>query len=135
MAGMASEKGRRPGRWIALLLIAAAGGMLVAPASALGQAAVDQYIPDADPTGRHGQAGGPGSAAPLGPTGAGIPAADKTGGDADSGSGSAGGGDLLGTDYPATSFVAIIAAILVIALGLRLLWPALSRRLGHSGSS
>lgn len=132
MAGMASEKGRRPGRWIALLLIAAAGGMLVAPGSALGQAAVDQYVPDADPTGKHGGAGGPGSAAPLGPSGAGSPVADKS--KADSESGSAGGGDLLGTDYPTTSFVGIIVGILVIALLLRLFWPTLSRRLGHSGS-
>jgi hypothetical protein len=123
-------------------MIAAVGvaliGILVVAPSAPGQAAIDQYLPSADPSGQHanqsdpgtplpggqapkvGSSGGPGSS--LGPQGAGLPNL-ATARD----SGSAAGGHVPGTDYPVTPFVIVIAAAVAIG-ALARFGPKLIRR-------
>jgi hypothetical protein len=65
----------RVARWAILpALVLATAGMLVAASSSFGQAAVEQYIPDVNPTGHHqgggsGGGGGGGSGATAGSSG------------------------------------------------------------------
>jgi hypothetical protein len=128
-------KSPRRGRIGVLLLTVGLLGILVVPASALGQAAADQYIPSAEPNGVGGGGGGGGDvgrgggrdagpgAASLGTEGAGVPAAG-----AEAVSGSAGGGDLPFTGYPVTPFVVVLAALLAAGLLVRLTAPMIERR-------
>jgi hypothetical protein len=105
-------------------------GILVVVPSALGQAAIDQYVPAADPAekGKDQQGSGAGSggkaAAPLGTEGANTKATKNAS------AGSEGGGDLPGTDYPVTAFVLVILALVAVALLVKFAWPALERRFG-----
>jgi hypothetical protein len=124
--------------------------MLVAASSALGQAAVDQYIPSASPTGHHGRdeggggniggggggTGSGGSAKPdnaaasqnqsLSAGGAGL--ANVSSGE--SGPGSASGGNAPGTDYPLTTFVFVIIGL--VAAGTVVTVLLRRRRAGHA---
>jgi hypothetical protein len=139
------------GRTTLPALALAAAGMLVASSTALGQAAVDQYIPSKSPAGHHkghhGSSSGSGSAA----DGASAVAADQAvagsheGGAAKTGSGSPkvpvlksnsaspGGGEVPGTSYPVTLFVAIAAGLVALVLAIRFL-PPLARRLAGGPS-
>jgi hypothetical protein len=117
-------------------MAACALGILVPAPAALGQAAIDQYIPSADPTDSGKNAADPravnGQPAPgadgsTGKDGKGdrtSAAAAQGGGD----SGSSGGGDVPGTDFPLTP--AAVAAGVVLALGLlgALVFTAVQRR-------
>ena len=98
-------------------------GILVTAASASGQAAVEQYIPSADPTGNSGpSAGGGGGALDFSAATGQQPVAAETD------SGTARGGSLPLTDYPSTPFV--WAVILLVGAGLiaRIVTPVLHRR-------
>jgi hypothetical protein len=108
--------------------------MLVAASPALGQAAVDQYIPSASPSGNHGGGGGAGGVdtpgtgggasegASAGAAGAGAAKGSLNSGGAGltgfsgdgTGSGSTSGADAPGTDYPLTTFVFIVIGLLVV---------------------
>jgi hypothetical protein len=127
-------KSARRGR-IGHLLTVGLLGILVVPASAFGQAAADQYIPSAKPSGvggggadvadvgRGGGSDAGSEVASLGTEGAGVPAAG-----AEAISGSAGGGTLPFTGYPVTPFVAVLGALLVAGLLVRLTAPMIERR-------
>jgi hypothetical protein len=116
---------------IFIVLVLASGGMLVGTTNALGQAAIQQYIPSADPADRHesGSSASPTAAGEiLGPGGGGIREVAST-----DDSGSASGGSLPLANYPSTPFVTIIAVILAIGLVVRVVAPAVARRWPHAG--
>ena len=125
----ASTHSRARGRF-ALWFVVALLGILAAAPSAFGQAAVDQYVPDARPGGNpeHQRVDPTGSVSSGGESldakGAGLPVAGKTS------SGSSGGGDIPGTSYPITPFVAVLLGLMCLGLAARFALPALQRRLG-----
>jgi hypothetical protein len=105
-------------------------GILVAAPSASGQAAVEQYTPNADPAGGSGGA----VSAPsdtLGPHGGQIGHHEIA---AKPGLGSSKGGSLPFTDYPVTPFVWIVLAVLIAGALVRVTAPLLGRR-GVRGTS
>jgi hypothetical protein len=120
---MSERRRSRSGSQACLATLACALGILVPAATALGQAAVDQYIPSPNPAESGKNAGDP--AAATGQTaeedsagGSGAGSGDKGGG---SGGGSAdtassGGTDVPGTDFPLTSFAAVVGGVLAIGL-------------------
>jgi hypothetical protein len=137
----------RASQIVALLLVSAAAGMVVGVPSALGQAAVDQYIPRVDPgskataggggsgsgssTGALGEPGAPGSTGAaeagkqvLGQGGAGVQNAALGPGN----TGSAGGVDVPGTDYPLTPFAAVLTGLVVLGVLAALTHRVLARR-------
>lgn len=61
MAAMSTGASKAFRRVILPALVLATAGMLVAASSSFGQAAVDQYIPDVNPTGHHNAGSGGGS--------------------------------------------------------------------------
>jgi hypothetical protein len=61
MAAMSTGASKAFRRVILPALVLATAGMLVAASSSFGQAAVDQYIPDVNPTGHHNAGSGAGS--------------------------------------------------------------------------
>jgi hypothetical protein len=99
-------------------------GILVAAPSASGQAAIDQYVPQANPAGGSvGSARGPTDT--LGPGGAQVGLHKITTKRAE---GSANGGKLPGTDYPVTPFVWVVLAALAVGVLVRVAAPMLGRR-------
>src|SRR5262245_41423472 len=99
MASMNSGVSKEPGRALFPALALTAIVMLVAASSALGQAAVDQYIPSASPTGNHGGGGGAGG----GSSGSGSGGASSGGPTAAAGGaakGSLGSGGAGLTNFP-----------------------------------
>jgi LPXTG-motif cell wall-anchored protein len=117
----------RGGRAAVLCAAALFAAMLVAPMPALGQAALDQYIPRAGPEGTTGSApsegGGVGaiSGDPTREANA-EKAASKP---VDDG---AAGGSIPVVDYPSTPFLSILAAALGTALLLGLALFVIRRR-------
>jgi hypothetical protein len=101
---------------LAVSLVASLLGILVVAPHANAQAGVDQYVPSPTPPGiGGGTQGAVGGGAPLDADGgAGGSVAAETG------SGSAGGGELPFTGYPLTPLLAIVIALLVAGLLLRL---------------
>jgi hypothetical protein len=121
-------------RRLVVLSALSCAAILVSPPGAGAQSAVDQYVPEVDkggasradgPAAGGGQGSGPGGGAPgtaSKPAAAQPTAAEVEGGD--SGGGSAGG-------FPMTTFVTVIAGLLILALLGRVLVPALR---GAAGS-
>jgi hypothetical protein len=98
-------------------------GILVAAPSASGQAAIDQYVPQGNPAGGSGGASGS-LGSPATPTGG----TESHAVAADSGPGSSKGGELPFTGYPATPFVWIVLAVLLVGALVRVTAPMLGRR-------
>jgi hypothetical protein len=140
MANMFSGVSKAPGRALLPALALIAVVMLVGASSALGQAAVDQYIPSASPSGNHGGGaggggGGGGTTGSGGTTAGGVTGSGAAGRGAgvakgslgsggagltnfsagNDGSGSSSGGSAPGTDYPLTTFVFIVIGLLAAA--------------------
>jgi hypothetical protein len=106
--------------------IAVAGllAILVAAPSASGQSAVDQYVPNGNPTGGAGSSGtlaSPYISHGPGQHGRGIVKAKIR-------DGSGSGGELPFTGYPLTPFVWIVLAVLVAAALLRVTAALMDRR-------
>jgi amino acid transporter len=129
-------RGWRIGAVLALALVVG----LASASAAFGQAAVDQYIPSADPAGNHGGgSGGAGEAAggtaaaqgtaDLGPGGVGL---KKVSNDVEAPAGTASGGNTPGTDYPLTTFIFVVGGIVLLALAARF-GPGLVRRFRPGG--
>jgi hypothetical protein len=142
MAGMdGNRSSRRRGRNL-LAMAACVLGILVPVPSALGQAAVDQYIPSPDPANSGKNAGDPGAitSAPGGDTAPGSKAgkkdqsADKVAPSGASDSGSSGGGDVPGTDFPLTPVAAAIGGTLLLGLIAALAFNAVQRRRRVAGT-
>jgi len=135
----------RASQIVALILVSAAAGMVVGVPSALGQAAVDQYVPRVDP-GSKATAGGSGTGSSIGDLGesgaagstgaaeAGKQALGQGGAGAQNSAlgpgitGSAGGVDIPGTDYPLTPFAAVLTGLVVLGLLAALTHRVLARR-------
>lgn len=114
----------------AVLSTAALLAILVVPSLVHAQAAVDQYVPSVKPSGTGGD--DPGAPPAGGSTSAGeTSAAGQPPREAPTvpkvSSGSVGGSDLPG-GYPVTNFVALVAALLLGAMLVRLFWQALGSR-------
>jgi len=105
--------------------------LLVSAASAMGQAAIDQYVPSAKPGGQHGDpADAIREATGTGEPG-GAPAQARTRKKAPVAVGSPGAGppsDSKGDGYPLTIFVILVLLLFVLGLAARYL-PDLLRRL------
>jgi hypothetical protein len=157
MANMLSGVSKKRARALFPALALTAFVMLVGASSALGQAAVDQYVPSATPSGNHGGpagggGGGGGSTGSGGTAAGGATAGGATAGGApadagngslssggagltsfsggDDGSGSTSGGSAPGTDYPLTTFVFIVIGLLAaVALAIVIIRR---RRAGHT---
>ncbi|HEX3562678.1 MAG TPA: hypothetical protein VHU24_07550 [Solirubrobacterales bacterium] len=100
-------------------------GILVAAPSASGQSAVDQYLPEGNPAGGSGGAGGT-LANPVITSGGNAPRANKVA--AYVGPSTDKGGRLPGTDYPSTPFLWIVLAILVAGALIRITTSLMKRR-------
>jgi hypothetical protein len=121
----------RRGWWrVAPIMAACLVGTLFAAPSAMGQAAVDQYVPSpnpAPPTG--GVAGATGGGSKV--KGTNTKGNEGAGGNgsvaAQTGSGSSAGGNLPFTGYPITPLVWIVLALLVAGALLRVAVARLKR--------
>jgi hypothetical protein len=109
-----------------IMAVAVVGTLVVAP-NALGQAAVDQYIPQGHQGGPAGGSGGGLSASSdtLGPGGSQIGHRHIA---AKPGEGTSSGGSLPFTDYPVTPFVWIVLGLLLAGALVRATAPVLGRR-------
>jgi hypothetical protein len=94
MAAMLTGDPRVRKRTILPALVLATAGMLVAAQSSFGQAAVEQYIPDINPTGQHKSASGGGNGGGTGSSGtATVSPSTASGGTGSSASGTSGNRD------------------------------------------
>lgn len=146
MTAMFTGASKAFGRAILPALVLATAGMLVAASSSFGQAAVEQYIPDVNPTGHHnagsggGSGGGSSGSASVSPSTASGGSADKGTGNStgNGGTGSAekkaaagaavaglsnlssggGGGSAGGGNAPGTDFPLTTFVFIVIAIFL-----------------
>jgi hypothetical protein len=134
MASIMTGTSRQAKCVVALTLVVASAAILSGAPSAFGQAALDQYIPSADPAGHAGGGGDSGSGSPtsgeaaLGARGGGVQAVAP-----DPGAGSASGRNLPLTDYPVTPFVGIALAVVAIGILIRVVAPVLARRFPEAG--
>jgi hypothetical protein len=120
---------RKMGR-LAPILVIGLVGILVAAPSASGQAALDQYVPQGNPAG-----GTEGAGSLLNPLTSQSPhgrSGLKVKSNPDSGTEK--GGRLPVTDYPSTSFLWIVIAILGAAVLIRVAF-ALKKRMGALGTT
>jgi hypothetical protein len=122
MSDVVSSIRRRDLLTMASIAAIAVIGMLVAAPGASGQAVIDQYVPQGNPTG--GPGGASGSLGSLGTPAGETRQAVTT----DSGPGSSKGGNLPFTGYPVTSFVWIVLAVLLAGALVRVAAPMLGRR-------
>jgi len=162
MTAMFTGASKAFGRAILPALVLATVGMLIAASSSFGQAAVEQYIPDVNPTGHH-NGGGSGSGNGAGSSGSSTVApSTASGGGSGTGSGNGGtgsagkkaaagaavaglsnlppgggggsssGGSAPGTDFPLTTFVFIVIGIFLAGL---LVYVLLKRRRPRSSAA
>jgi hypothetical protein len=163
MSAMFTGASRAFGRAILPALVLATVGMLIAASSSFGQAAVEQYIPDVNPTGHHNGGGsgtgngaassGSSTVAPSTASGGGTSTGSGSG---NSGTGSAGkkaaaaagvaglsnlssgggGGSSGGGSAPGTDFPLTTFVFIVIAIFLAglLVYVLLRRRRPRSAS-
>jgi hypothetical protein len=127
MTAMFTGASRAFGRAVPPALVLATVGMLIAASSSFGQAAVEQYIPDVNPTGHH-NGGGSGSGNGAGSSGSST-VAPSTASGSGSGTGS-GNGNSNGNSNGGTGSAGKKAAAGAAVAGLSNLPPG-----GGGGSS
>jgi hypothetical protein len=106
--------------------------LLVCASGALGQAAVDQYVPSDNPAGNHGSAARAvaeaRAAATPAPPGNGKLTKEKPAGAVIGSSGGTGSSGSDGGGYPLTAFVVIVALLFLAGLAARYLPGVIRRR-------
>jgi hypothetical protein len=107
MTAMFTGASKAFGRAIPPALVLATVGMLIAASSSFGQAAVEQYIPDVNPTGHH-NGGGSGNGNGSGGSGSSTVApSTASGGGSGNGSGNGGTGSTGGAGKKAAAGAAV----------------------------